>query len=177
MNVKPLTKSKALIRQYRHPAESYLKGEVRADYKSRRAWATGRLAARMAGGMPPRTPIAKAKTTPMTRRTGVILKAKARWENVCQFIAPVVHPLSRSTARQPTRPPTKEIKRASNKKDMTTLTDPKPSARMVAISRPRSETAEYIVFNAPKIAPIAMMAATNPPRMVISVVMRVDCFE
>src|SRR6267143_5339005 len=165
------------MHQHRYPAESYLKGEVRADYRSRRAWATGRLAARMAGGMPPRTPIAKAKTTPMINRTGVILKAKARWENVCQFMAPVVRPLRGSTARQPTRPPTKEIKRASNKKDVTTLADPKPRARIVAISRPRSATAEYIVFRAPKMAPMAMMAATNPPRMVISVVMRVDCFE
>src|SRR5882724_7816939 len=168
---------KALMRQYRRTTGMYLKSEVQANHKSRRACATGRLAARMAGGMPPRTPIAKAKTTPMMSKTGVILKAKARWENVCQFMAPVVRPLRGSTARQPTRPPTKEIRRASNKKDVTTLADPKPSARMVAISRPRSETAEYIVFRAPKMAPMAMIAATNPPRMVISVVMRVDCFE
>ena len=52
----------------------------------------------------------------------------------------------------------------------------KPSARMVAISRPRSATAEYIVLRAPNTAPIAMMAATRPPSTVISCVMAEDCF-
>ena len=46
---------------------------------------------------------------------------------------------------------------------------------MVAISRPRSATAEYMVLSAPKTAPMAMMAATKPPRMVMSLVMVVDC--
>ena len=38
----------------------------------------------------------------------------------------------------------------------------KPSARMVAISRPRSATAEYIVLSAPNTAPMAMTTATKP---------------
>src|SRR2546426_9189948 len=62
----------------------------------------------------------------------------------------VVRPLRGRTARQPTRPPTKEIKRASKRKERTTFPELKPSARMVAISRPRSATAEYMVLRAPK---------------------------
>ena len=41
---------------------------------------------------------------------------------------------------------------------------------MVAISRPRSATAEYMVLSAPKTAPMAMTNATRPPRMVMSCV-------
>lgn len=47
--------------------------------------------------------------------------------------------------------------------------------RIVAISRERSETAEYIVLRAPKIVPLAMTPATSPPSTVISVVMVRDC--
>ena len=46
---------------------------------------------------------------------------------------------------------------------------------MVAISRERSETAEYIVLRAPKIAPIAMTNATSPPSTVMRVVIVRDC--
>ena len=46
---------------------------------------------------------------------------------------------------------------------------------MVAISRPRSATAEYMVLSPAKIAPMAMIEATTPPRMVMSVVNLVDC--
>src|SRR5580704_8441927 len=62
----------------------------------------------------------------------------------------VVKPFNRRTARQPNTPPTKEIKSASMRKEKTTEGPPKPSARMVAISRPRSATAEYMVLSAPK---------------------------
>ncbi len=110
------------------------------------------------------------------RSSVVILKAKARCEKVCKFIAPVVSPFSGSTARQPINPPTNEINKASITNEKTTDGPPKPSARMVAISRPRSETAEYIVFKAPKTAPMAMMPATRPPSTVISLVKRLDCF-
>ncbi len=43
----------------------------------------------------------------------------------------------------------------------------KPMARMVAISRERSETAEYMVLSAPKTAPMPMMTATRVPSTVI----------
>jgi hypothetical protein len=129
----------------------------------------------MAGGMPPRTPMIRAKSTPIQRRSKVILKAKARLEKVWKFMVLVVNPLSGKTAMQPRTPPTKEIRRASNRKESTTFPELKPTARMVAISRPRSATAEYMVLRAPKIAPMAMIAATNPPSMVMSWVMRVDC--
>ncbi len=89
----------------------------------------------------------------------------------------VVKPFRGRTARQPIPPPTKEMRSASIEKEITTATAPNPRARMVAISRPRSATAEYIVLSAPKTAPMAMIAATNPPNVVMSVVMRVDCLE
>ena len=54
----------------------------RKTYNSRKAVATGKLAARIAGKMPPKTPIASANTTPITSRSGVILKANARLEKV-----------------------------------------------------------------------------------------------
>ena len=38
--------------------------------------------------------MSKAKMTPPTSSPGVIRKAKARWENVCKFIAPVVRPFN-----------------------------------------------------------------------------------
>ena len=66
--------------------------------------------------------------------------------------------------------------RASTTKDTTILPLPKPRARRVAISRERSATAEYIVFSAPKTAPIPMTTATIEPSTVISVVSCRDCF-
>ena len=42
-----------------------------------------------------------------------------------------------------------------------------PSARSVAISRVRAATAAYIVFIAPKQAPIAMTMPTKKPRNLI----------
>ena len=54
--------------------------------------------------------------------------------------------------------------------DTTTLPLPNPRARSVAISRVRSETAEYIVFNAPKTAPMPITIAMIEPSTVINVV-------
>jgi len=51
-------------------------------YSSRRAVEIGRLAARMAGARPPRTPMNRAKMTPFTRSSVVILNANARCEKV-----------------------------------------------------------------------------------------------
>ena len=73
-------------------------------------------------------------------------------------------------------PPTNEINSASKRKDRMTFALLKPRARIVAISRPRSAIAEYMVLSAPKMAPMAMIAATTPPSTVISRVMVVDCF-
>src|SRR5579862_6329475 len=117
---------------------------------SRRATATGRAAARIAGGRPPMMPMNKAKITPPSSRPEVILKAKAMLLNVCQFIVAVVRPLSGSTAKQPTAPPMNDMSSASIRNENTTAAAPKPRARIVAISRPRSATAEYMVLSAPK---------------------------
>ena len=95
----------------------------------------GTAAARMAGGRPPMMPMSKAKMMPPTSSPGVIRKAKARWEKVCQFIAPVVRPFNGRTAIQPTTPPMKEMSSASIRNEMTTEGPPNPRARMVAISR------------------------------------------
>ena len=51
----------------------------------------------------------------------------------------------------------------STSTDTTTGPPPKPIARSVAISRVRAETAVYIVFNAPKIAPIPIRPAISIP--------------
>ena len=112
---------------------------------------------------------------PPTSKLVVMRKAKAMFEKVCQFMVAVVSPFNGRTAMQPTAPPMKDMMKASIRNENTTAAAPKPSARMVAISRPRSATAEYMVLRAPKIAPMAMTPATSPPRMVMSWVMRVDC--
>src|SRR5215469_18023885 len=79
---------------------------------SRRATATGLIAARIAGSSPPSTPITSANNTPIRRRSKVILNAKARLEKVCQFMVLVVKPLSGRTARQPIKPAANDINRA-----------------------------------------------------------------
>ena len=104
----------------------------------------------------------------MASSAGVMRKAKARCEKVCQFMVPVVRPLTGSAARQPTSPPIPAMNSASTTKDITTLGPPKPSARMVAISRERSATAEYMVLRAPNTAPSPITAATIEPSTVMS---------
>lgn len=104
------------------------------SYSSRRAVATGVLAARIAGSRPPTIPIASAKKTPLTSNSGVILKANARLENVCQLMVAVVRPFSGRTATQPTTPPINDIRKASNKNDVTTAIALKPMAGSRAIS-------------------------------------------
>ena len=71
----------------------------------------------------------------------------------------------------------KAMSRASKTKQTTMLEAAKPMARMVAISRERSEMAEYMVFSAPKIAPTPITPATRPPRTVMRVVRPRDCFS
>ena len=103
--------------------------------------------------------------------------ANARCEKVCQLIVPVVSPLIGSTATQPTRPPTNAMISDSTKNDSTIAPPPKPIARSTAISRARSDTAEYIVLSAPNTAPSAITAATSEPSTVISVVTTCDCLS
>ena len=58
--------------------------------------------------------------------------------------------------------------------ESTTGPAPNPSARKVAISRVRAETALYIVFSAPKIAPSAIIAAMKKPIVRINPVSMAD---
>src|SRR5437762_2724694 len=147
-----------------------------AAHSSRSVTAMRARAARTAGGTPPTSPISSANPTPHVMSMGVMRNAKARCENVCQLSVPVVYPLSGSTTMQPRIPPTSAMHSASMTNDITTLPAPKPSARMVAISRARAVTAEYIVLSAPKTAPMPITAATIEPRTVMSVVSCRDCF-
>ena len=146
------------------------------DHSSRSVTAIRARAARIAGGTPPTRPINSAKATPETSSGGVIRNANARCENVCQFMVPVVSPFSGSTTAQPSRPPTRAMQSDSMTNETITLPAPNPSARIVAISRARSVTAEYIVLSAPNTAPMPITAATMEPSTVMSVVSWRDCF-
>ena len=64
----------------------------------------------------------------------------------------------------------------STKNESTIAPPPKPIARRTAISRERSDTAEYIVLSAPNTAPRPITTAIRPPSTVISVVTIRDCF-
>ena len=92
-------------------------------------------------------------------------------------MVPVVQPLTGRTATQPRTPPRPAMKSDSKTNERTTLPPPKPRARMVAISRVRSETAEYIVLSAPKTAPMPMTKATSVPRTRIIVVSAWEFFS
>jgi len=64
---------------------------VRGEHhNSRSAIATGSRAARTEGDSPPMNPIKRANRIPSARRSGVMRKANATFENVCQFIVEVV---------------------------------------------------------------------------------------
>jgi hypothetical protein len=81
-------------------------GPVAADHSSRRATAIRWRAARVAGGMPPTSPISSANTSLAASKRGVTRNAKARWEKVYQLLVPVVRPFRGSTAAQPRTSPT-----------------------------------------------------------------------
>ncbi len=69
------------IRESTNRAPKTHNGKLKADgsnHSARRAAATGRRAARMAGGTPPTTPISRAKRRPERSKTGVTRKANAR---------------------------------------------------------------------------------------------------
>ena len=73
-------------------------------------------------------------------------------------------PLSGSTSRQPSTPPSAgEQHRFDEEADHRMLPREKPSTRSVPISRARRATAAYMVFMAAKLLPIAMMTATKIP--------------
>ncbi len=58
------------------------KGHYCFPHNVRKAVATGRRAAEIAGNTPPRKPISKANRIPPSSSGGVTLKANARWANV-----------------------------------------------------------------------------------------------
>ena len=72
-------------------------------------------------------------------------------------------------------PPVKASASDSINTEQTTGAAPKPSARSVAISRPRAATALYIVLSAPNNAPNAIIRATTVPSVVMKLVVIVDC--
>ena len=114
---------------------------------------------------------------PRASRSGVTRNANARCEKVCQFIVPVVSPFTGSAARQPIAPPTSAMASDSTRKARTIAPPPKPMARRTAISRERSETAEYMVLRAPKTAPSPITTATSVPSTLMRVVTSTDCFS
>src|SRR5262245_44967775 len=63
-----------------------------ARQAARRAEVTGRRAARIAGGRPPRAPITSAHAIPRRIRAGVTRKSKATWENVSKLRVESVAP-------------------------------------------------------------------------------------
>ena len=63
----------------------------------------------------------------------------------------------------PMTPPTRPISSASASTETTTGAEPKPSARSVAISRVRADTAEYIVLSAANTAPRPISTAIVTP--------------
>ena len=87
-----------------------------------------------------------------------------------------MNPFKGSAQRQPIIPPMAAMIVASTINDMAMLPELKPRARMAAISRDRSETAEYIVFSAARTAPIPITNAIMDPMVSIRVVNITDCF-
>ena len=75
----------------------------------------------------------------------------------------------------PIAPPTMPSSSASASTETTTGDEPKPSARSVAISRVRADTAEYIVLSAAKIAPSPISTAMVTPIVRTSVCRICDC--
>jgi len=121
--------------------------------------------------------MASEKTSPVTISPGVSRKAKTTSEKVAKFVVPVTPERASFTASQPRTQPRSPPSRArtidSRTKETMIETRPKPRARRVAISRVRADTAAYIVFMAPKQAPIAMTTPTKRPRNLIGAAVEV----
>src|SRR5438132_6831144 len=132
-------------------------------YKALRLEASDWLAARRAGKRPPKKPIAAANSIPITNPRGVTRNANATSLNDDQFVVLVVMPLIGKASRQPITPPTNASSTDSIRNESMIEPFEKPSVSSTAISRVRCETAAYIVFMAPKIAPTAMISVITTP--------------
>ena len=123
-------------------------------------------AARQAGKKPPKRPMASEKTMPPAIKGGVRRKLKRISENVRKFIVPVgavTRMLKRTNASAvPAIRLTAHRNRASRTKETRIATLEKPyRPGSVPISRVRAATCAYIVFMAPKEAPIAVKMPTR----------------
>ena len=111
------------------------------------------------------SPISTAAATAMASHCGLTLKSNA----ICEKFAPAVAPdsvLIGSARTLPSRPPTSARNADSIMNDARIEARENPSARSVPISRVRAATSAYIVFIAPKIAPMPMMMPTKIARTV-----------
>ena len=75
----------------------------------------------------------------------------------------------------PAMPPPRAITSDSSRIETITAPAPNPSARNVAISLTRAETAPYMVLRAPNRAPSAIRIATKKPIPRMKAVIAVDC--
>lgn len=96
------------------------------------------------------------------KQFGRVFEGKRQARNVCHLIVAVVRSFSGRTATQPTGPPIKDIRKTSNKNGATTSMALKRRARMVAISWPRSATAEYLTKYSPRAAAPASASTGSP---------------
>src|SRR3984957_1196187 len=124
---------------------------------------TGIFIACRAGSQPPTIPITAAKIIASTTIANVTRKLNASVENVTKFPNVVDSPLIGIARRIPTAPAATASTSDSSRNDVITAIGAKPSARSVPISVVRDETAAYIVFIAPNIAPTAIITATIIP--------------
>jgi hypothetical protein len=128
--------------------------------------------ARTAGNRPPRKPITAAKSRPSSINAGVIKNEKESIEKLCQFIVEVIWLLMGRIRSMPTTPPINAINTDSVTKEIMMCLAWKPRALSVAISIDLALTAEYIVFIAPNIAPMAMREVTRKPSTLMSIATR-----
>ena len=95
-------------------------------------------------------------------------KLKRISENVRKFMVPVGFVMTRlkstNASAVPRIPPARQSTSASRTKESSTDRRENPIARSVPISRVRAETCAYIVFIAPKEAPIAVITPTRIAR-------------
>src|SRR5262249_46053708 len=151
-------------RQHRAPPAGRTPDRARHQ-TSRSAVVIFRRAARAAGKKPPTRPIARAKKSPPAISSGVMRKLNRTSEKVRKFIVPVGLVRNRLNTRNvkttPRTPPARHSRRASITKERRIERREKPIARRVPISRVRLETWAYIVFMAPKAAPMAVKIPTR----------------
>jgi len=136
-------------------------------------------AAWLAGRIPPINPIKREKAIPVIRSCGVRRKAKIISENVVKLIVPVTPERASLMAsipkRQPRRPPRRARQSDSIMNETKIARREKPRTRSIAISCVRAETVAYIVFIAPKLAPIAIITPMNNPKNLMGAAVDVCC--